>query len=130
MSVNKAILLGRLGGDAVSDTAAGGAVYCKFSMATSEKWTDKSGEKIEKTEWHRIVLWGKLADAIGRYLIKGTQVYVEGSIHTHSWDAPDGTKKYSTEIKADTVRLLGHSKNGAAGQEEEGAGDDGDSIAF
>jgi single-strand DNA-binding protein len=102
--VNKVILVGRLGQDPEVKTV-GDSQVANFSVATSEKWT-KDGETKEKTEWHRIVVWGKLASLCGQYLAKGREVYVEGKLQTRSWDK-DGTTMYTTEIKADTVQFLG-----------------------
>ncbi|MFW5887495.1 MAG: single-stranded DNA-binding protein, partial [Bacteriovoracia bacterium] len=79
------------------------------SVATSESWTDKSGQKNEKTEWHRIVVWGKLAELCNQYLAKGRQVFLEGKLQTRSWEDKDGNKRYTTEIQANTVQFLGGS---------------------
>ncbi len=107
MSVNKVILLGRLGQDPEVKHTPSGAVVCSFSMATSETWNDKAGQKQEKTEWHRIVVWGKLAELCGQYLAKGRQAYVEGRLQTRSWDGKDGQKRYTTEVNANTVQFIG-----------------------
>ncbi len=107
MSVNKVILLGRLGQDPELKYTPGGAAVCNFSMATTEAWTDKQGAKQEKTEWHRIVVWGKLAELCNQYLAKGRQAFVEGRLQTRSWDDKDGSKRYTTEILANTVQFIG-----------------------
>jgi len=107
MSVNKVILLGRLGQDPELKYTPGGAAVCNFSVATTESWTDKQGAKQEKTEWHRIVVWGKLAELCNQYLAKGRQAFVEGRLQTRSWDDKDGTKRYTTEIMANTVQFIG-----------------------
>ncbi|MFN8370885.1 MAG: single-stranded DNA-binding protein [Bacteriovoracaceae bacterium] len=108
MSVNKVILLGRLGQDPELKYTPSGAAVCNFSLATSEAWNDKDGQKQEKTEWHRIVVWGKLAELCNQYLAKGRQAFVEGRIQTRSWDdTKSGTKKYTTEILANTVQFIG-----------------------
>jgi single-strand DNA-binding protein len=108
MSVNKVILLGRLGREPEMKYTPGGAAVCTLSLATTESWNDKSsGQKQEKTEWHRVVVWGKLAELCNQYLSKGRQAYVEGRLQTRSWDDKDGTKKYSTEINATTVQFIG-----------------------
>lgn len=107
MSVNKVILLGRLGQDPELKYTPGGAAVCNFSLATTESWTDKSGQKQEKTEWHRIVVWGKLAELCNQYLGKGRQAFVEGRLQTRSWDDKDGSKRYTTEIMASTVQFIG-----------------------
>lgn len=107
MSVNKVIVLGRLGQDPELRYTPTGNSVCNFSLATSENWTDKSGQRQEKTEWHRIVVWGKLAELCNQYLGKGRQCYVEGKLQTRSWDDQQGNKKYTTEILASTVQFLG-----------------------
>lgn len=107
MSVNKVILLGRLGQEPELKYTPGGAAVCNFSLATTEAWTDKSGQKQEKTEWHRVVVWGKLAELCNQYLSKGRQAFVEGRMQTRSWDDKDGNKRYTTEIMASTVQFIG-----------------------
>lgn len=107
MSVNKVILLGRLGQDPELKYTPGGAAVCNFSLATTEAWTDKGGQKQEKTEWHRIVVWGKLAELCNQYLSKGRQAFVEGRLQTRAWDDKDGNKRYTTEIMAATVQFIG-----------------------
>ena len=112
MSVNKTILLGRLGQDPEIKYTQSGTAVCNFSIATSEKYTDKnSGQKQEKTEWHRVVVWGKLAELCNQYLKKGRQAFVEGKLQTRSWDDKDGNKKYTTEINAQTVQFIGGQAN-------------------
>src|SRR3990170_722356 len=105
-SVNKVILVGNLGKDAEVKVTGGGQSVASFSIATTENWTSKEGEKKEKTEWHRIVLWGRPADALQPYLVKGKQIYVEGRLQTRQWEK-DGQKHYTTEVKADRIVLLG-----------------------
>jgi len=105
--VNKVILIGRLGADPELKTVTGGNNVARLSVATSENWTDREGQKQERTEWHRVVVWGKLAELCGKYLSKGRQVYVEGRLQTRSWEDQQGQKKYSTEIVANTVQFLG-----------------------
>ena len=107
MSVNKVILLGRLGQDPELKYTPNGSAVCNFSVATTESWTDKSGQKQDKTEWHRIVVWGKLAELCNQYLSKGRQAFIEGKLQTRSWDDKDGNKKYTTEILASTVQFIG-----------------------
>lgn len=121
-SLNRAELIGRLGKDPEAKTLASGSTYVRFSVATSDKWTDKDGKKQEKTEWHNIVVWNKTAEACATYLKKGSQVYVEGKIQTRSWD-DNGVKKYATEILATVVQFLspaggGSNKNEAPEPEE------------
>ena len=106
--VNKVIIVGRLGKDPEVRYTTNGQAVANFTVATSENWTDKtSGQKQEKTEWHRIVVWGRLAELCRDYLKKGRQVYVDGRLQTRSWDDRDGTKKYTTEIIANTIQFLG-----------------------
>lgn len=105
-SLNRVEIIGHLGRDPETGYTPGGNCYCKFSVATSEKWKDKqTGEKKEKTEWHNIVSWGKLAEICGQYASKGRLVYVDGKLQTRSWDQ-DGSKRYITEILANTVLML------------------------
>jgi single-strand DNA-binding protein len=106
-SVNKVILVGNLGRDAELRYTPGGAAVATLSMATTETWNDKSGQRQEKTEWHRVVLWGKSAESLAEYLTKGKQIYVEGRLQTRQWDDKDGNKRYTTEIRGDRVVLLG-----------------------
>ena len=106
-SVNKVILVGNLGRDADLRYTPGGAAVATLSLATTEVWNDKQGQKQEKTEWHRVVLWGKQAESLKEYLVKGKQIYVEGRLQTRQWDDKEGNKRYTTEIKADRITLLG-----------------------
>ena len=106
-SVNKVILVGNLGRDAELRYTPGGAAVATLNLATTEVWNDKGGQRQEKTEWHRIVLWGTQAESLQEYLTKGKQIYVEGRLQTRQWDDKDGNKKYTTEIKADRITLLG-----------------------
>ena len=114
-SVNKVILVGNLGRDAELRYTPGGAAVATLNLATTEVWTDKGGQRQEKTEWHRIVLWGKQAESLQEYLTKGKQIYVEGRLQTRQWDDKDGNKKYTTEIKADRITLLGGGGGGGRG---------------
>jgi single-strand DNA-binding protein len=113
MSVNKVILVGRLGQNPEVRYTPAGAAVANFSIATSESWMDKSGQKQEKTEWHRIVVWGKTAENCNQYLSKGRQIYVEGRLPTRQWQDKDGQTKYTTEIQAQTVQFLGGNAPGA-----------------
>jgi len=106
-SLNKVMLIGNLGKDPEIKYTPEGLAIAKFSMATKEQWKDKDGQKQDKTEWHNIVTFGKLAEICGEYLAKGKQVYIEGRIQTRSWDDKDGNKKYTTEIVANTMQMLG-----------------------
>jgi single-strand DNA-binding protein len=120
--VNKVILVGNLGADPEIRYAPSGTAVANFRLATSETWV-KGGQKETKTEWHRIVAFGKLAEICGEYLSKGKQVYIEGKIQTRSWDDKDGTKKYMTEIVANTMQMLGGRDAGSATASAEGPGD-------
>jgi single-strand DNA-binding protein len=105
--INKVIIIGRLGADPEVKSVSPTQNVAKLSIATSESWTDREGQKQERTEWHRVVVWGKLADICGKYLSKGRQCYVEGRLQTRSWEDPQGQKRYSTEIVATNVQFLG-----------------------
>jgi single-strand DNA-binding protein len=111
--VNKVILIGHLGADPEVKYLPSGQAVCELRLATSESWTGKDGNKAERTEWHRVVTWGKQAELCGQYLQKGRQVFVEGRLQTRSWDDKDGNKKYTTEIVASQVVFLG---GGGAGE--------------
>lgn len=106
-SVNKVILIGNLGADPELRYTPSGTPVATFSLATKEQWTNKEGGKEERTEWHRIVAWGRLGEICGQYLHKGRQVYVEGRIQTRSWEDREGNKRYTTEIVAQTMQMLG-----------------------
>jgi single-strand DNA-binding protein len=114
-SVNKVILVGNLGRDAELRYTPGGAPVATLNMATTEVWNDKSGQKQEKTEWHRVILWGKSAESLSEYLTKGKQIYVEGRLQTRQWDDKDGNKRYTTEIRSDRIVLLGGGGRSAGG---------------
>ena len=113
-SVNKVILVGNLGRDAELRYTPGGAAVSTINMATTEVWNDKAGQRQEKTEWHRVVLWGKSAESLTEYLTKGKQIYVEGRLQTRQWDDKDGNKRYTTEIRGDKIVLLGGGGRGQA----------------
>ena len=117
MSVNKVILVGRLGQNPETRYTPSGAAVSNFSVATNESWTDKAGQKQERTEWHKVVVWGKLAELCSQYLVKGKQVYLEGRLQTRQWQDKDNQTKYTTEVQAQTVQFLG----GNAGAHEETA---------
>lgn len=116
MSVNKAILVGRVGVTPELKNFQGDSKNVKFSLATSEHYKDKKGEKVVNTEWHNVVAWGPLAEIIAKNVVKGQELYVEGKIQTRSYDDKDGVKKYTTEIVASNVTFLGSKKS------EDGAG--------
>lgn len=121
-SVNKVILIGNLGADPEVRYTPGGQAVCELRMATNESWTDKNGAKQERTEWHRVVVWGKQAENCGKYLSKGRTAYVEGRLQTRQWDDKEGNKRYTTEIVADRVQFLG----GGGGERAGGAGGGGE----
>ena len=106
-SINKALLIGNLGQDPELKYMPTGDAVCNFTVATTESWKDREGNQQERTEWHRIVAFRRLAEICGKYLKKGKQVYIEGKIQTRSWEDKDGVKKYTTEIVADQMKMLG-----------------------
>lgn len=115
-SLNKAQVIGYLGKDAELKYTPSGTPVSTISLATSERWTDKeTGKPQEKTEWHRIVIWGKQAETLAQYLEKGKQIYVEGRLQTREWEDKDGQKRWTTEIRADRVLLLGKSDHAGSG---------------
>lgn len=105
--VNKVMLIGNLGADPDMRYTPSGTGVCELSLATGETWTDKNGERQERTEWHRIVVWGKRAETCSKYLAKGRQCYVEGRLRTRSWEDKEGNKRYTTEVVATDVQFLG-----------------------
>lgn len=107
MSVNKVILVGNVGKDPEVKHLDGGSVVASFSLATTDNYKNKAGEKVSTTEWHNIVIWGKLAEVVEKWVTKGKQLYLEGKITTRSWDNKEGVKQYRTEIVADTMQMLG-----------------------
>ena len=116
--VNKVIIIGRLGADPEVKTVSGGQTVARLSVATSENWTDREGQKQERTEWHKVVVWGKLAELCGKYLSKGRQAYIEGRLQTRSWEDQQGQKRYATEIVANTVQFLGGGAGAGTGQSQ------------
>lgn len=111
--VNKVILIGNLGNDPEVRYTASGAAVANVSLATSEQWKDReSGEQQERTEWHRVVFFGRIAEVVGEYLRKGSQIYVEGRLQTRKWQDKDGNDKYSTEIVANDMQMLGGGRGG------------------
>jgi len=110
-SINKVILVGNLGNDPELRTTPEGQKVCSFSIATSENWTDKSGQRQERTQWHRITVWGRQAENCAQYLTRGRHVYIEGRISYRQWDDREtGQKKYATDIVAQTVQFLGSAR--------------------
>ncbi|HUN56137.1 MAG TPA: single-stranded DNA-binding protein [Smithella sp.] len=126
--VNKVILIGRLGKDPDVRYTPDGTMVTNFNLATDEQWKDKNGEKVQKTEWHRIVTWGKLAEICGNYLVKGKLVFIEGRIQTRSWEDKEGVKRFTTEIIASNMQMLdskGQSKADDASFDPSSAGPNG-----
>jgi single-strand DNA-binding protein len=123
-SVNKVILIGNLGKDPELRYTPGGAAVANFSIATNERWKDKSGQPQERTEWHNIVLWGRLAEIANDYLKKGSPVYIEGRLQTRTWEDRDGNKRYTTEVVGNQMQMLGRAEGGGRepGPPEAGAG--------
>ncbi|KQX97491.1 single-stranded DNA-binding protein [Rhodanobacter sp. Root480] len=114
--INKVILVGNLGADPEMRHTGGGTAVTTLNIATSESWTDKqSGEKVEKTEWHRVKMFGRLAEIAGDYLKKGRQVYIEGSLRTDKYTGKDGVERYSTDIIASEMQMLGGNEGGGSG---------------
>jgi len=114
MDLNKAQLIGRLTRDPETRSTQGGQTVTTFSVATGFQWTDKDGQKQERTEFHNVVAWRKLAEICAQYLTKGKQIYIEGRLQTRSWEGQDGQKKYRTEIVADEMIMLGSAGGGGA----------------
>jgi single-strand DNA-binding protein len=120
-SLNKVILIGNLGRDPELRYTTGGTPVANFTMATTDRWKDKSsGERKERTEWHRIVVWAKQAEICSEYLHKGKQVYIEGSLRTREWEDRDGNKRYTTEVVAQQVLMLGRAGERPAASVAEG----------
>ena len=119
-SVNKVILLGNLGRDPELKYTPNGSAVANFTLATNETWKDKEGQKQEHTEWHRIVVWGKLAEICGEYLHKGRQVYIEGSIRSRTYKDRDGNERTATEIRADNLVMIGRAEGGRSGDHDRG----------
>ena len=120
-SVNKVILIGNLGRDPETRYMPEGGAITNISIATTDKWKDKNGEMQEKTEWHRVAFFGKLAEIAGEYLKKGSQVYVEGRLQTRKWQDKDGQDKYTTEIVANVMQMLGSRQGMGGGDRDAGA---------
>jgi single-strand DNA-binding protein len=120
-SLNKVMLIGNLGKDPEVRAIPSGVKVANFSIATSENYTGKDGNKVEKTEWHNIVMWRGLAEVAEKYLKKGSPVFIEGRLQTRSWDDQSGNKRYTTEIVADNMVMLGGRRDGGSGGEEGGS---------
>lgn len=121
MSVNKVILVGNVGKDPEVRYLDSGVAVCNFSLATSESYTNKNGEKVTQTEWHNIVLWRKLAEIAETYVKKGMQLYIEGRIRTRSWEDQDGNKRYTTEIYGDNMQMLGRKSDNEQASQSSGS---------
>ncbi len=117
--INKVILLGNVGKDPEIRHLDNNVAVATFSLATSESYKNKNGEKVTNTEWHNIVLWRGLAEIAEKYIRKGSQIYIEGKIRSRSWDDKDGNKRYTTEILGDNLQLLGRPNSGGGQQSEE-----------
>ena len=124
MSVNKVILVGRLGRDPETRFTGGGQAVANFSVATDHAYKDRNGERQKRTEWHKVVAWGKLAEIVQKYLKKGSLIFIEGRIETREWQDKEGQKRYSTEIIANEMRMLGGRGDGAGAGAPRGGGDD------
>jgi single-strand DNA-binding protein len=121
-SVNKVILVGNLGRDPEVRYTTSGTPVANFTMATTDRWNDAAtGERKERTEWHRVVVWGKQAEICGEYLRKGRQVYIEGSLQTREWTDREGNKRYTTEVRAQRVQMLGRPQDREAVPAGDGA---------
>ncbi len=125
-SVNKVFLVGNLGRDAEQRQTTSGQTVSNFSLATTDMWTDKtSGQRQERTEWHRVVVWGRQAESLQPYLTRGKQICVEGRLQTREWNDRDGNKRYTTEVKADRITLLGgRGGEGSGGRDTAPSGGD------
>ena len=119
---NKVILIGNLGSDPELRYTPGGQAVCDLRMATNESWTDKNGQKQERTEWHRVVFWGKPAEILKQYVAKGQRLYVEGRLQTRSWEDKEGNKRYSTEVVGNDFMFLGGGAGGAGARAERAPG--------
>lgn len=124
-SVNKAIIVGNLGRDPEVRYTQSGRAVANFSVATTDTWTDQNNQRQERTEWHRIVVWGRQAENCGQYLSKGSQVYIEGDLRTRNYEDKEGIQRYTTEIYAQRVQFLSRRGGGEMGQSSDGgSGDD------
>ena len=122
-SVNKVFLIGNLGRDAEQRHTTNGTAVSTLNLATTDTWTDKSGQRQERTEWHRVVVWDRQSESLQPYLTKGKQICVEGRLQTREWNDRDGNKRYTTEIRADRITLLGGRGGGGGRDTAAGGGD-------
>lgn len=113
--LNKAMLIGNLGSDPEVRYMQDGTCVCNIRLATTERWKSRDGEQQERTEWHRVVLWGKLGEIAGQYLSKGSRVFIEGRIETRKWQDKEGNDRYTTEIRANEMKMLGGGSGGSGG---------------
>jgi single-strand DNA-binding protein len=118
--VNKVILIGNLGADPEVKYLPSGVPVANVNLATNDSWTDKNGERQERTEWHRLVVWRKLAEIVGQYLKKGSKIYIEGRLETRQWDDQSGQKRYTTEIVVNELQMLDGRGDGGDNQQEGG----------
>lgn len=118
--INKVILVGNLGSDPELRYTGSGTAVCNFSVATTESYKDRDGNQVENTEWHRVVAWARLAEICGEYLSKGRQVYIEGQLQTRQWEDKDGNTRYTTEIKAREMQMLGSREGGGGSSDDDG----------
>ena len=121
-SVNKVILIGNLGRDPEMRYTPSGTAVATLSLATKEEWKGKDGQKQESTEWHRVVAWGRLGEICGEYLHKGSQIYIEGKLQTKAWEDKEGNKRYTTEVVAQRMQMLGGGKKADPGPATDGMG--------
>lgn len=120
--LNKVMLIGNLGADPETRFTQDGTCVCNLRLATTEKFKNRAGEQQERTEWHRVVLWGRLGEIANQYLTKGARVYIEGKIETRKWQDRDGNDKYTTEIRANEMKMLGGGSGRSGGGESSGGG--------
>jgi single-strand DNA-binding protein len=120
--LNKVMLIGNLGADPETRFTQDGTCVCNLRLATTEKFKNRAGEQQERTEWHRVVLWGRLGEIANQYLSKGARVYIEGKIETRKWQDRDGNDKYTTEIRANEMKMLGGGSGRSGGGESSGGG--------
>jgi len=118
--LNKVMLIGNLGADPETRFTQDGTCVCNLRVATTEKFKNRNGEQQERTEWHRIVMWGRLGEIANQYLSKGSRVYIEGKIETRKWQDRDGNDKYTTEIRANEMKMLGGGSGGSASGKQQG----------
>jgi single-strand DNA-binding protein len=121
-SLNRVLLIGNLGADPELSYTPSGTAKATMRLATHEVWTNKSGEKGERTEWHRVIVWGRLAEICGEYLAKGRQIFIEGRLQTRSWEDRDGNKRWTTEIVASNMQMLGSPRDARSEMEPPTAG--------